>query len=119
MEKRYRVGAATSDGIVVNRHFGRANCFQIIDINGEEEPRFVEKRFVTPICGNGNHEEEKLFEQIKGLADCQYLLVGKIGPQAASALEENGIFVYELPGLIEESVKKLLNYIEIQEMLQG
>jgi predicted Fe-Mo cluster-binding NifX family protein len=43
-------------------------------------------------------------------------LVSRIGQGAEAALGRNGIRAFEIPGIIEESVKKLAAYIEIQSL---
>lgn len=116
-EVRFRIGLATSDGIVVNQHFGRAAQFAIVDVDGGGKIRFVEKREVAPVCAGRDHNEEQLQANIEKLRDCRYILVSRIGPEAANALERHGISAFEIPGVIQDSVNKLLAYIEIQAML--
>lgn len=113
----YRIGVATSDGIVVNQHFGRAAQFSIVDVGGDGELRFVENRSVEPICIGRNHDESRLEANIEQLRDCRYILVSRIGPEAANALERHGISAFQIPGIIRDSIDKLLAYIEIQAML--
>ena len=43
----YRVAAASSDGIVINQHFGRADIFYIYEVTGKGNYRFLETRTVT------------------------------------------------------------------------
>ena len=114
---KYRIGIASSDGIVVNQHFGRAKQFQIVDVDDGGGIHFAELRNVCPVCDGGTHDDDQLEEAVSRLADCNYILVARIGPGAAYALEGHGISVFELPGLIEDSIKKLLVYIEIQNLL--
>lgn len=113
----YRIGVASSDGKVVNEHFGRATQFTIIDVDDEQSIQVVELRKVTPFCQGGNHDEDQLEAAVKNLEDCKYLIVARIGQGAQYALEQHGIEVFELPMLIEDAVKKLIAYIEIQQML--
>ncbi|MCH5265582.1 MAG: dinitrogenase iron-molybdenum cofactor biosynthesis protein [Lachnospiraceae bacterium] len=115
-EEKYRIAAASSDGIVVNQHFGRAETFYIYEASSREEPRYLEKREVEPLCQGGNHQEAKLTESVEHLKDCQYVLVSRIGPGAVAALEQKGITPMELPGMIEESIHRLITYIEIQNL---
>ena len=42
---KFRIAVATSDGIVVNQHFGRADKFRIYDINQDNTFHFKEERF--------------------------------------------------------------------------
>lgn len=114
---KYRVGIASSDGLVVNQHFGRATQFLIVDIDEENKMHFVEKRIVPPVCDGGDHNDHKLIMNIEKFVDCHYLLVSRIGRPAEDELNKYYITVFEIPGLIEESIEKMLNYIEIQKML--
>lgn len=47
----YRVAAASTDGKVVNQHFGRAELFHIFEISEDEGYRFLESRKVDACCG--------------------------------------------------------------------
>lgn len=116
-ETKYRVGIATSDGIVVNQHFGRADQFAIVDVDDNRKIRYVERRSVDPICIGRNHNEKQLEANIEKLRDCQYILVSRIGQEAANELERHGIEAFEIPGTIQDAVNKLLAYIKIQAML--
>lgn len=115
---KYRIGIASSDGIVVNQHFGRAKQFLIVDVEESGNMSIAELREVCPLCDGGVHDDDRLKEAVHQLADCNYVLVSRIGSGAAYALEHHGIAAFELPGLIEDSIKKLLTYIEIQSLLQ-
>lgn len=108
---------ATSDGIVVNQHFGRASQFVIIEIDEEERMRVVDRRLVTPVCEGGNHDIKRMEENIEKLADCNYILVSRIGQGANSILEEHQISAFEIPGMIEDSIKKLLAFISFENLL--
>lgn len=114
---KYRIGVATTDGIVVNQHFGRADRFLIVDVDENGESRLIEERSVLPVCEGGSHDEGKLEENVERLSDCQYILVSRIGQGAANTLEQRNIQVFEIPGMIEESIKKISAYVEIQNLL--
>lgn len=116
-EIKYRIAVGTSDGIVVNQHFGRASVFLIYDIQADDTIHYVERRETRPVCNGGTHDDEKLKESAERLSDCRYVLVSRIGSGAANLLEQNGISPMELPGMIEDSIKKLLVYEEIQSLL--
>lgn len=114
---KYRVAVATSDGIVVNQHFGRAEKFRIYDIRHDNTIHFIEERKVIPICQAGTHDASKLKESISYLSDCKYVLASKIGQGAANVLEREGISPMELPGIIEESIRRLIAYNEVLALL--
>ncbi|SES91017.1 NifB/NifX family molybdenum-iron cluster-binding protein [[Clostridium] polysaccharolyticum] len=115
---KFFVAVASSDGIVVNNHFGRARNFYIyeIEIGNATEIRLVEKRTVEPVCEGGNHDDEKLRKNLMKLADCKYLVVSRIGDGASFAASSMGITPMELPGEIQVSLNQLIKYIQIQNL---
>lgn len=114
---KFRIAVATSDGIVVNQHFGRADKFRIYDINQDNTFDFKEERTVGPVCQAGSHDDLQMKESVSRLTDCKYVLVSRIGQGAINALEQMGINPMELPGIIEESVQKLVAYDGVQALL--
>lgn len=113
---KYLIAVASSDGIVVNQHFGRADKFLIIGIDEEKQIHIIEKRHVTAVCQGGNHDDKRLEAAAEVFSDCKYILVSRIGQSAANVLERHGITPMELPGIIEESVARLLVYEELQSL---
>lgn len=114
---KFRIAVATSDGIVVNQHFGRANQFRIYDINQDNTIDFKEERAVTPVCQGGVHDDLKMKENVSYLTDCKYVLASRIGQGAINSLEQAGIHPMELSGVIEESIGRLIAYDEVQALL--
>lgn len=108
-KKNNRIAVASSDGIVVNSHFGRAATFYIYE-EKEEQIKCIEKREVEPVCNGGNHSETKLTDTLDRLSDCNYLLVSRIGAGAETLARNYGMNVYEIPGMIEESIRQMINY---------
>ena len=117
-KKEYKIAVASSDGIVVNNHFGRAKEFYIYQIDDKEQIHFLEKRKVTSVCEGGNHDNERLKTNLEKLGDCKYLLVSRIGSGAASVAESLGIESYEISGMIEESIEQLIQYIKIKKLFE-
>lgn len=117
-KKKCMIAIASSDGIVVNSHFGRAKEFYIYELDNKQHIHFVEKRSVTPVCMGGSHDDEKLKTNLKKLQDCKYLLTAKIGNGASGMAENFGIECYEIPGIIEESIEQLIKYIKIKKLFE-
>jgi predicted Fe-Mo cluster-binding NifX family protein len=111
-----RIGVATSDNVVVNQHFGRADKFLIVDVK-DDDMSITEERYVKPVCDGGEHDDNRLDENAELLRDCDYLLVSKIGNGALSVLESKGIQAYEIPDFIDNAVTRLLAYVEIQNLI--
>ncbi len=116
-DERYRIAAASGDGIVVNRHFGKAEAFYIYQVDDREQIHFLEKRSVTPVCAGGSHDDEKLKNVMGKLKDCKYLLVSRIGDGAAGMAKSFGIESYEIPGMIEKSIEQLIQHTKIKKLL--
>lgn len=106
----YRIAAASTDGIVVNQHFGHADRFHIIDLLPESgEYKYIETREVAPCCHGGDHEESSFDSTIQTLSDVQAVLVSRIGDGAADYLESKGLTVYQAPFPIEPLIEKIIS----------
>lgn len=114
--KTYKVAVASSDGIVVNQHFGRADTFYIYEVAAEDEYRLLETRKVTPVCNRRDHDDDELRANVGKFKDCKYILVSRIGLGAANIVEQSGITPMELPGIIGESIHKLVTYQKLQNL---
>lgn len=115
----YRVAVASTDGKVVNQHFGKAEKFYILEADEEGSFACLEIRKVNPVCEGGEHNDTQLEEAIKNLQDCPYVLVSRVGNRAEIALDVAGIRVFELPGLISDSVVEMVKYLEIQNIIHS
>jgi nitrogen fixation protein NifB len=100
-EKPY-VAVASHEGVLVNQHLGEAYQLLIFKNNGNEV-EFVEQR-TTPEPGGGDRRWQSLS---KTLSDCRALLVSGIGGNPRKVLEDNGIDIYEVEGVIIEAVKAI------------
>ena len=103
MSKGIRIAVASSDGIVVNQHFGRARSFYVYQMN-DKKVEFVEKRIGRPFCHGGEHDDEDLQDAIDLLSDCKEVYVLEIGAGAEDALTERGIQPVKRRGLVEKVV---------------
>jgi predicted Fe-Mo cluster-binding NifX family protein len=115
----YRIAVATTDGKVVNEHFGRARQFLILTVSDDGTYEPVEVRNFQGVCEKGSHEEENMRKTVEELSDCKYVLVSRIGQGAEAVLEQAGITAYIIPDLIENAIEKLISYIEINKLIYG
>jgi nitrogen fixation protein NifX len=113
----YKIAVASTDGKVVNQHFGRADQFYIIEVNEEDKFEPIELRKLPPICQGGDHDEAAMQRNVKLLSDCEFVLVSRIGHIAENALNQQGISVYIIPDIIENAVAKLISYVKINKMI--
>ena len=105
----YRVAAASTDGKVVNQHFGRAERFHIFEISEDEGYRFLESRKVDACCGGGGHEIGAFEAVARTLSDVQAIFVGRIGEGASDFMARKGFAVYEAPFPIEPLLQKIID----------
>ncbi len=101
-----RVAVASSDGKVVNQHFGAASQFLIFDVDARHFS-LVETREATRACHSGAHDEDKLLQSVKHLADCKLVLISRVGPGAQALLKAHGIDCYECGLFIDEALQRL------------
>lgn len=102
-----RVAFASSDGKVVNRHFGHADLFYIYELH-DNLAYFVEKRSVNSCCNGGGHTIDSFNAVASTIADCRAVVVAKIGQGASSFLENKGFEVFEAPYLISRVLDKII-----------
>lgn len=102
-----KVAVASSDGIVINQHFGRADIFYIYELSDDRGVQFIEKRIGKPFCHGGEHNEQDLLGSVELLADCKKVLVLQIGKGAEEELLNCNIEPVIARGMIEEVLEKI------------
>ncbi len=107
-----RAAVASTDGKVINRHFGKADRFLIFDLT-HDGFNYIETRRLPPCCNQGEHEDNAFENVAKALSDCKIILISKIGAPAADFLESRGFEVYESPFPIHSVLNKLIEEIEV------
>ncbi|MCD8159493.1 MAG: dinitrogenase iron-molybdenum cofactor biosynthesis protein [Clostridiales bacterium] len=113
-----KTAIASSDGKVVNRHFGRADKFYIVTYDETAKKiNLLEERHIKPVYQSGEHSDSDLKAAAEALSDCKYMLVSKIGSGALNELGKNGIRVFEIPNVISEVLDKMFKYLEIEKLL--
>ena len=104
----YKIAFASSDGKVVNQHFGRAKQFLIIEIDNKDYT-YVETRVNEPSCQEFEHTEEAMNKSIDLISDCKAVFVARIGQGALVQVESRRIKGIEAPYFIEDIIDKILN----------
>lgn len=108
MSRNVRVAAASTDGKVINQHFGHAESFYIFDIDiNNISFEYIENREIEPCCNNYSHSEQAFENVASKLSDCKAILVSQIGDGAVSFLESKGFEVFEAPFPIEDVLLKI------------
>ncbi len=101
-----RVAIASSDGRIVDEHFGSTLQFVIVETNGHVT-RFLETRANAPPCGDGRHAPGQLEQSVALLADCNVLLAVRAGPPAVALLERQGTSVIQGSTSIADALLRL------------
>lgn len=103
----YKIAVASSDGKVVNRHFGRAEQFLIFEAEGGRY-EFLERRENIPSCVEWEHSDETLLYTVKLISDCKIVLASRIGPGAVELLSCYGIKALAIGDFIEAALEKVV-----------
>lgn len=115
-----KVAFATTDGVSVNEHFGRAGMFAIYDIT-EQGNHLVELRkfadgmdtAVTDTREKGPLHDSAVERKIDRLADCKLVYVTEIGGPSAARLVKKGMMPMKVkePLSIENALIQLAEII--------
>jgi len=105
----YRIAVASSDGKVVNQHFGRASEFLIFEVEGDHY-KFLEIIETEPFCNDGDHDDNMLSSAIQGLKGSRAVLASQIGNGALQALSTKGIDAFDVRNFIEDALNNLIKY---------
>ncbi len=132
-----RIAAGSSDGIVIDQHFGSCNKFYIFELIEDgnfnildiREGIYNKEGFLETYdevkalgcnvnssegCGSGcspkEHNNDDLFSKVKLLNDCDMVLINRIGKFAEKLLLKNGISALEAEGDLKEAFSRLFKY---------
>jgi len=108
-EDRPYIAVATREGLLVNMHLGEAESLYIF----RQTPKgfhFVEER-KTPLAGGGDFRWMELASILK---DCRAILAGGAGPSPLNILQNAGIRVIQMTGLIDEGLEAVFNGKQIK-----
>lgn len=106
----YKIAVASTDGKVVNQHFGRAEKFYIIDVLDDGTFHFEVTRETAAACAGGEHSDDSLERNVSLLSDCSYVLVSRIGLGAEYALNKKGITAFAISHYIDTAIEKIIVY---------
>lgn len=102
-----KIAVASSDGVSVNEHFGRARSFSIYRLH-DAGRELVETRENEPACADHTHNDDALFKTAQALSDCRGVVAAQIGAGAIDALLMHRIMAFTLPGSIDEAIEALV-----------
>ncbi|MBI1987622.1 MAG: dinitrogenase iron-molybdenum cofactor biosynthesis protein [Nitrospinae bacterium] len=105
-----KIAVASTDGKMINQHFGHADRFMIFELSGSAV-QFVEIRRCPPLCGASDqpgHSDEVMEERMRLIGDCGAVLCARIGYGMQRELAARRIRPVEVAGFIEDVLHRLL-----------
>jgi nitrogen fixation protein NifX len=116
-----KVAFATTDGINVDEHFGRAGMFVVYDLI-QDGYKFIEARKfadgrdaeIEETKGMGRIHDDRVQLKVDKLADCRIIYLTEIGGPSAARLVNKGIMPIKVKETvsIEEALHKLLDTVK-------
>jgi nitrogen fixation protein NifX len=116
-----KVAFATTDGVQVNEHFGRAGMFAVYDVK-EQGYSFVEMRkfaegrdtAVEETKGMKEVHDDLVQKKVDSLGDCKIVYLTEIGGPSAARLVKKGMMPVKVKEkvTIEESLMRLSETIK-------
>lgn len=94
-----KIGIASTDGILINEHFGRAEEFWIYESNEGGTYQFLERR-----KKNADGSRDHQANTVQLLTDVEVVLATKIGPGAEQELRRAGIMALSVSGPIDKAL---------------
>ena len=115
-----KIAFATTDGVNVNEHFGRAGMFAIYDMTKEgytfvELRKFADGRDkeIEDTKGLGQIHDDRVQQKVDDLGDCKIIYIAEIGGPSAARLVKKSMMPIKVREntSIEKSLQKLLDTI--------
>jgi nitrogen fixation protein NifX len=106
-----KIAFTTTDGSMIDQHFGQCDSFQIWEV-GPDEAVFLELVTVEP---HGSDEEDRIAARAKILADCAIVYTMQIGGPAAAKLV--ALKIHPMKTNAEVSLPETV--AKFQEVLRG
>jgi len=104
-----KIAFVSDDGKTICRHFGRAQYYQVVEVeNGEEIGRELREKMghqnfssseIKHTQNNGPHgfdpaSQKKHSEMLTAISDCEIIVAGGMGQGAYQSMQENGMKVF-------------------------
>ena len=105
-KEKCRFAVCTSDGRLINQHFGQVTAFGIYDYTEDGQVLFVESRPVDRFCRGpeADTDEDRIYTMIKVIEDCSCVLCTRMGYCPSQTLAEKKLDVYITYNLIEDGL---------------
>jgi nitrogen fixation protein NifX len=116
-----KIAFATTNGVNVDEHFGRAGMFAIYDMTKEgytfvELRKFADGRDkeIEDTKGLVQLHDDKVRKKVDDLSDCRIIYITEIGGPSAARLVKKSMMPIKVREntLIEKSLQKLLDTVQ-------
>lgn len=107
-----KIAITSTDGRLVNSHFGKATRFHIYEVDKTGNKSFLEVRETVPYCSPDKHtgyDKDRFNAIYELIKDCEMLLTVTIGPRPSKELRERGMDVINYSGAIKNIFNKGLH----------
>ena len=111
----YLVAVATSDGEIIDTHFGHASSFLIIEVDDDGNYTEIEEREVISACGGGDCKPcsgARMNAIAERLKDVDFVLCARSGPHAEEALRRYDIALLDVMIPISRAIPKIHKFRE-------
>lgn len=115
-----KVAFATTDGLLVDEHFGRAGRFALYDFRANGYERLPDLVFaegrdaaVEATRGAGLEHDRAVEAKVERLADCRLVYLTQVGGPSAARLTRRGVMPVKVPErtAVAEAAERLMAQI--------
>ncbi|NHQ60213.1 nitrogenase cofactor biosynthesis protein NifB [Chlorobium sp. BLA1] len=110
------VAVSSLEGVLINQHLGEADRFLIYAMDYDKNECVLVDSRTAPPTGGGQQRWEELAGILK---DCRALLVNGAGGSPTKVLNEHGIEVMVLEGIIEEAVYGVFGGQDLKHLMKS
>ncbi|MBN2656136.1 MAG: radical SAM protein [Spirochaetales bacterium] len=111
-EDRPYVAVASREGFLINQHLGEVSDLAVYKLDEKGKISLMERR-KTPVSGGGDVRWEKLADSF---SDCRAILVNGVGNAPRKILEDKGLKVYQVEGLLDVAASKIYSGHSLSSM---
>lgn len=105
------IAVTSSDGIMVDTHFGKAERFLVYEV-GTGEPALLYEVQAPPYCGGTGPGHSLMADKLAAIADglgaCRVVVTAMIGESPKEEMERLGIDIISLSGPIMDVLKEVI-----------
>nr|WP_092071843.1 NifB/NifX family molybdenum-iron cluster-binding protein [Dendrosporobacter quercicolus]NSL49468.1 dinitrogenase iron-molybdenum cofactor biosynthesis protein [Dendrosporobacter quercicolus DSM 1736]SDM30372.1 Predicted Fe-Mo cluster-binding protein, NifX family [Dendrosporobacter quercicolus] len=98
-----KVAVVSTDGVVINEHFGKAREFFIYEVQENGEYQLIEQRASIAGCSGGGGGHQQRAAEL--LADVEVVLAAQIGPGAEQQLRNYGVIALTVASSIDKALQ--------------